>query len=293
MHVVILGASGQLGSLLAATAPNTVKVSPFTSAVLDITNQASVARVLNKTKPDMVINAAAYTQVDKAESEYDKACAVNHTGVVNLIEQTSPLTGIVHVSTDFVFDGNASTPYSPDASVNPIGAYGASKLAGEQALLELAPDRAWIVRTAWLYAAAGKNFFNTMLNLMASRDELKVVADQRGTPTSAHTLARVLWMFALQQPARGLYHWTDKGEATWFDFAAAIQQQGLEAGLLAREIPLHPITTAEYPTPARRPAYSVLDKSHTYQAIGFEGRPWQDELSEVIRIKTAISRKEN
>jgi dTDP-4-dehydrorhamnose reductase len=289
MQVVILGANGQLGSLLVNSAPNTVKVSAFSSSVLDITSHSSVARVLNKVKPDLVINAAAYTQVDKAESETEQALAVNHLGVVNLVENSSPPTPIIHVSTDFVFDGRADKPYLPEDSVNPIGAYGASKLEGEKALIAMAPERSWIVRTAWLYAAEGRNFFNTMLNLMASRDALNVVADQKGTPTSAHTLARVLWMFAQQRPACGIYHWTDQGEATWFDFAAEIQRQALASGMLERQIPLHPITTAEYPTPAKRPAYSVLDKAKTYEAIGFRGASWQDELRDVIRIKTELS----
>ena len=286
MHVVILGANGQLGSLLVRSVPNSVKVSAYTSSVLDISNSASVARVLNKVKPDLVINAAAYTAVDKAETEQDKAFAVNHAGVINLIENTGPQTGIIHVSTDFVFDGNANTPYLPDSPVNPVGIYGASKLKGEQALTALAPDRSWIIRTAWLYAAEGKNFFNTMLHLMGTREQLGVVADQKGTPTSAHTLARVIWMFAEKQPGFGIYHWTDQGEASWFDFACEIQKQGLEAGLLDKGIPIKPLTTADYPTPAKRPSYSVLDKSSTRVAIGYQGRPWQEELQEVINIKS-------
>ena len=286
MHVVILGANGQLGSLLVRSVPNSVKVSAYTSSVLDISNSASVARVLNKVKPDLVINAAAYTAVDKAETEQDKAFAVNHAGVINLIENTGPQTGIIHVSTDFVFDGNANTPYLPDSPVNPVGIYGASKLKGEQALTALAPDRSWIIRTAWLYAAEGKNFFNTMLHLMGTREQLGVVADQKGTPTSAHTLARVIWMFAEKQPGYGIYHWTDQGEAGWFDFACEIQKQGLEAGFLDKGIPIKPLTTADYPTPAKRPSYSVLDKSSTRVAIGYQGRPWQEELQEVINIKS-------
>ncbi len=286
MHVVILGANGQLGSLLVRSVPHSVKVSAYTSSVLDISNSASVARVLNKVKPDLVINAAAYTAVDKAETEQDKAFAVNHAGVINLIENTGPQTGIIHVSTDFVFDGNANTPYLPDSPVNPVGIYGASKLKGEQALTALAPDRSWIIRTAWLYAAEGKNFFNTMLHLMGTREQLGVVADQKGTPTSAHTLARVIWMFAEKQPGYGIYHWTDQGEASWFDFACEIQKQGLEASLLDKGIPIKPLSTADYPTPAKRPSYSVLDKSSTRVAIGYQGRPWQEELQEVINIKS-------
>jgi dTDP-4-dehydrorhamnose reductase len=276
---------GQLGQRVEESTPPGVKLSAFSSAVCDLSNPASLRRILDKAKPDLVINCAAYTQVDKAESEPERAYAVNRDGVAALVAGTSPLTRILHVSTDFVFDGAARTPYATDAPVNPLGVYGASKLAGEEILLAQAPERSCIVRTAWLYAAEGKNFLNTMLHLMQSRPELRVVSDQRGTPTSAQGLAEVLWRFAAQPELTGRYHWTDRGEATWYDFACAIGERALHHGLLERRIPIHPITTAEYPTPAARPAYSVLDKHKTYAALGFHGEDWQSALDAVLALK--------
>jgi dTDP-4-dehydrorhamnose reductase len=186
-----------------------------------------------------------------------------------------------------VFDGTATTPYLPDASVSPLGVYGLSKQAGERELLEHAADRSCIIRTAWLYAAEGKNFVNTMLNLLATKEQLTVVNDQQGTPTSAHKLAEVIWRFVERPQLHGIFHWTDKGEATWHAFANEIQRLGLEYGLLHRKIPIMPVPTSAYPTPARRPAYSVLDKHSTWLALGIESAPWQQELGKVLKIKAA------
>ncbi|HWK55280.1 MAG TPA: dTDP-4-dehydrorhamnose reductase [Hyphomicrobiales bacterium] len=290
MHVVLLGPNGQLGRLVERSTPPGVKLSAFSSAVCDLSNPASLARVFDKTRPDLVINAGAYTQVDKAESEPERAYAVNHAGIEHLIAATTPTTRLLHVSTDFVFDGFASTPYATDAPTNPLGVYGASKLAGEQALLSLAPQRSCIVRTAWLYAAEGRNFFNTMLQLMHSKPLLRVVADQHGTPTSAHGLAEVLWRFAAAPALTGVYHWTDQGEASWYDFACAIQEGALARGLLAQAIPIEPIATIDYPTPAVRPAYSVLDKRRTYAALGYQGESWQQALNTVLDLRQALDR---
>lgn len=282
MRVLVLGAGGQLGRLVVAQAPYNTKVSSYASAVCDISDRKQLQQVIAKTAPELVINCAAYTKVDLAESERDKAFAVNEDGVRNLVEVTRPDVRLLHVSTDFVFDGKGSAPYAPDAATNPIGVYGASKLAGEKVLQQLAPQRSAIIRTAWLYAAEGQNFLNTMLRLMRTRDELRVVSDQRGTPTAAHGLAQALWACADKPELTGLYHWTDAGEASWYDFACAILAQALERGLLERDIPIHAIATHEYPTPARRPAYSVLDKSSTWRALGLQGRPWQEMLGEVL-----------
>lgn len=282
MRVLVLGAGGQLGRLVVAQAPYNSKVSSYVSAVCDISDRKQLQQVLAKTGPELIINCAAYTKVDLAESDPDRAYAVNETGVRNLVELTRPDVRILHVSTDFVFDGNAAAPYPPDAPTNPLGTYGASKLGGERALLDGAAGRSVIVRTAWLYAAEGQNFLNTMLRLMRTRDELGVVSDQRGTPTAAHGLARVLWAFAEQPQLHGVYHWTDAGEATWYDFACEIQAGALQRELLARAIPIQPISTKDYPTPARRPAYSVLDKGTTLAALGIECQPWQQMLGETL-----------
>lgn len=282
MRVLVLGAGGQLGRLVVAQAPYNTKVSSYASAVCDISDRKQLQQVIAKTGPELVINCAAYTKVDLAESERDKAFAVNEQGVRNLVEVTQPEVRILQVSTDFVFGGKAKQPYGTASSAAPLGVYGASKLAGERVLSELAPERSVIVRTAWLYAAEGQNFLNTMLKLMRTREELRVVSDQCGTPTAAHGLAHALWAFAAKPELHGAFHWTDAGEASWYDFACEIQNQALERELLLRRIPIHPITTADYPTPAQRPGYSVLDKKSTWKALGFESQPWQTMLGEVL-----------
>jgi dTDP-4-dehydrorhamnose reductase len=287
MKILILGAGGQLGALLVAGAPAHVLVFAASSSDINICNAEQLSQKIAALAPDVIINAAAYTQVDKAEAEPAMAWAVNHQGVRNIIEASSAATRIIHISTDFVFDGTASTPYLPDAKVNPLSVYGLSKQAGEQELLDKAAGRSCIIRTAWLYAATGKNFVNTMLALLASREQLNVVNDQKGTPTSAHTLAEVIWRFVECPTLHGIFHWTDIGETTWYSFASEIQRLGLEYGLLHKLIPIMPIPTSAYPTPARRPAYSVLDKQKTWSALGIKGSPWQHELGKVLKIKTA------
>lgn len=280
--ILLLGANGQLGSLIQENAPAHITLLALTSADLDIANREEMKKIISETRPALIINAAAYTQVDKAEEEIDKAFAVNALGPENIALASDEDTKVIHISTDFVFDGKGKTPYESNDATNPIGVYGESKLAGEAALLKVKPKAVTIIRTAWLYSAAGKNFVNTMLFLMANKDELSVVADQRGTPTSAHTLAKVIWKFAGQNEANGTYHWTDKGEASWYEFACAIQEIALDLGLLKKAIKITPVTTEQYPTPATRPSYSVLAKEETYRALGFEGKHWKDELKDTL-----------
>lgn len=287
MNIVILGAGGQLGRALAASAPAAHAVTALTSAQLDITDAAAVARLCADLQPDVILNASAYTQVDRAEAEREQAFAVNRDGIANLVTASAPTTRLLHVSTDFVFDGSADRPWLPTDPVGPLSVYGQSKRAGEEVLLAQAPQRSCIVRTAWLYGAEGRNFLNTMLSLMASRDSLSVVSDQRGTPTSVRSLAAALWRLVQLPEVTGILHWTDAGEATWFDFASEIQAQALHLGLLQRRIPLHPIPTSAWPTPAVRPAYSVLDKTTTWQALGITALPWQQELERVLLLKKA------
>jgi dTDP-4-dehydrorhamnose reductase len=287
MHerVVLLGALGQLGSLIRASAPANIELRAFDVDDFDISKLAEHEKVYQQISPTTIINATGYTQVDKAESEQDLAYQVNAEGPANIAKACPADCRIIHFSTDFVFDGKKESPYKADDSTSPLSVYGASKLEGEKKLLTLRPDST-IIRTAWLYSAQGHNFVNTMLKLMAERDELKIVNDQVGTPTSAHTLAQVLWRFIANRNLNGIYHWTDQGQASWYEFALEIQKQALEIGLLNKAIPLHAISTAEYPTPAQRPAYSVLDKSSTYTALQFEGGAWQEELSSVLKQLT-------
>jgi dTDP-4-dehydrorhamnose reductase len=278
MKVLIAGARGQLGRALFATAPAGAEIVGHGSDTLDITDAASVEAVINAVMPDLILNAAAYTAVDKAESDEATAHAVNATAVGLLAGAARRVgAGFVHVSTDFVFDGLSGVPYAPDAKPNPLGVYGRTKLAGEYA----AGPGALIVRTAWVYAPTGGNFVRTMLRLMAQHPQVRVVADQIGTPTYAPGLAAALWTMA-DKHIIGLHHYTDAGAASWYDFAVAVQEEALAAGLLDKAVPIIPITSADYPTPAKRPHYSVLDKSTTFAALGGPTPHWRDNLRIMI-----------
>jgi len=284
--VLITGAAGQLGYELQRTAPDNVNLLVATRDQLDISNAASVNAYVEKHKPDAIINAAAYTAVDKAEEEQDLAAAINATGAKNLAQAAvDHEIKLLQVSTDFVFSGDAYSPISPDTKCAPQGYYGQSKLDGELAIQEILGEKAYIVRTAWLYSAHGNNFVKTMLRLMSDRPELGVIADQIGSPTWAHGLAESLWQ-ALEVDAVGLHHWTDAGVASWYDFAQAIMEEGEALGLLDKQITLKPLTTADYPTPASRPAYSVLDKTQTWAALGVAGEHWRVALRKMMNELT-------
>ncbi|MCJ2183119.1 dTDP-4-dehydrorhamnose reductase [Novosphingobium sp. 1949] len=283
MKALIVGAKGQLGRGLLATAPDQVEVIGHDIDTLDITDPSAVHDAVHEIAPDLVLNAAAYTAVDKAESEEDLAQTVNATAVGHLAEGArSAGARFVHVSTDFVFDGLSGVPYRPDSPTAPLSAYGRTKLAGELA----AGDDALIVRTAWVYAPIGGNFVRTMLRLMSERPEVRVVADQIGTPTYAPGLASALWTMSLKG-ASGVHHYTDAGACSWYDFAVAIQEEGLSCGLLSTAVPVLPISSAEFPTPATRPHYSVLDKASTFAILGGPTPHWRSNLRKMLEeIKT-------
>lgn len=280
MRALIAGAAGQLGRALQATAPAGATIIAPSEADFDIRSDAMVAATMADARADVLLNAAAYTAVDRAEQEPEVAHAINAEAAGRLAAAAHAAGAcFVHVSTDFIFDGTAATPYPPDATPAPLGVYGATKLAGEQMVLAAHPS-SLIVRTAWVYAAAGNNFVRTMLRLMAERTEVRVVADQVGTPTHADSLARAIWAL-LAADATGPFHWTDAGVASWYDFAVAIQEEALALGLLPRAVPVLPIRTADYPTPARRPAFSVLDKAATWAITG-QAAHWRYELRQCL-----------
>ena len=283
-RVLITGAQGQLGRALLAFAPANLQVWSVSREELDIGDLHSVRQCIADINPDVVINAAAYTAVDKAESEVSAAEMGNVVGPRNLATALTdqPQARLIHVSTDFVFDGSQSTPYLPNAEPAPLGVYGRTKLHGEQAVREVLDTRALVVRTAWVYAAQGKNFLNTMLRLMRDKGAVRVVADQIGTPTCTHSLAQVLWRFVQRPDLSGTYHWTDAGVASWYDFAVAIAEEGVALGLLSSLPEITPIATHEFPTPVKRPAFSVLDKSATLTALGLEPVHWRVRLREVM-----------
>jgi len=276
--ILITGANGQLGKALVANVPDGYEALVADRQTLNISDAGSVTAWVNDNSPDGIINAAAYTAVDKAETEADLAKFANTDGPKNLavaaVERGIPM---VHVSTDFVFNGNAGAPYRTDDSSDPLSVYGVTKRDGEQEVLSAHGDKAAIVRTAWVYDASGSNFVMTMLRLMQEKDSLGVVADQIGTPTYVHGLAEACWSL-LNKELTGIFHWTDAGVASWYDFAVAIQEEALGLGVLSKAIPINPLTTADFPTPARRPSNSVLDKTSTWQALEMTAPHWRDNL---------------
>ncbi len=284
MKVLLTGAAGQLGKELQDTLPDEYNLTAVNRQQCDIGDREAVKHTIQQTAPDLIINAAAYTAVDKAEQEQTQAYAINHLGIENLaITAAETNTKIIHISTDFVFDGKNNLPYPPDNETNPQSIYGASKLAGDKALLKHLPDNHVLIRTSWVYSQYGHNFVKTMLHLMQVKTELGIVADQIGSPTWANGLARCIWAFTEHPQTQGIYHWSDSGIASWYDFAVAIQREGLATGLLKQAIPIKPITTADYPTPAIRPTYSVLDCSKTRKLLGIDGQHWQAALQAMIK----------
>lgn len=281
-RILLAGAGGQVGVALQQVMPEGVKLLALDRNALDITDRKAVAEAVNRIKPDWVINAAAYTAVDKAESEPELAFAINRDGAKHLAQAAADINArMVQISTDYVFDGEQARPYAPGDPVNPINVYGESKLAGEVVTREALGDRALILRTAWVYAPHGHNFLLTMLRFMRERDELRIVEDQVGTPTSAHSLANAI-VAAMARNVTGTQHWTDAGAASWYDFACAIGELAEIAGFTFGACRVTPIPTSSYPTPARRPVSSLLDKQTMRNAIGDDGVHWKKALRQAV-----------
>lgn len=287
MKIVITGARGQLGlTLQKYLSADKYQLVTLTHSDLDISDETAVNQMLTDIQPDAIINAAAYTAVDNAETDDLTARAANASGPKNLARWAAKNNVyLIHISTDFVFSGTNSRPYKPDDQTDPLSIYGRTKLEGELHSRYLAPDNCLVLRTSWVYSESGKNFVLTMLRLMAEKQSLNVVADQIGTPSSTWGLARCIEACLHKKPV-GILHWTDAGVASWYDFAVAIQDEAISAGLLGNAIPVHAIQTAQYPTPAKRPSYSVLDKTATIETLNCEPVHWRHELASVIkRIK--------
>lgn len=283
MRVLVTGAGGQVADALVHLRPASAAVTALGHRELDVGDPAMVERTVRELKPQLIINAAAYTAVDKAEGEPTLAWRVNGEGPGNLARAArSQQARLLHISTDFVFDGVASRPYKPEAPTRPLGAYAESKLAGEQRVREVTDDQAFILRTAWVYAAKGANFVNTMLKLMRERGTVNVVSDQIGSPTWASSVAQALWAAAGRPELHGVYHWTDAGVASWYDFAVAIAEEAQAVGLLKHNAEVNAISTEAYPTPARRPAYSVLDWSASERALGLKPAHWRVNLRKMF-----------
>jgi dTDP-4-dehydrorhamnose reductase len=283
MVILVTGANGQLGQAIQFIAPNypVIKFIFCDSKILDITNQIDCKEVFYKTKPNYCVNTAAYTAVDKAESEPDKAKLINVEGAKNIAEACKEFdTKLIHISTDFVFDGSKNTPYKEIDLPNPKGVYGQTKLDGEKAIQEVISNY-FIIRTSWVYSQFANNFMKTMLRLASEREAISVVNDQIGTPTNAVDLAEALIQIILtdnKQPTTknyGIYHFSNVGNCSWYDFAKEI----FRANKIS--INLQPIPTTSYPTPAERPKYSVLDKSKIIRVFGVEIKDWKESLKKV------------
>jgi dTDP-4-dehydrorhamnose reductase len=278
---LVTGNRGQLGAdLTAQLAGGGDTVLGVDVDELDITDAAAVDAAVKDFAPDVVVNAAAYTAVDRAEGEEGVAYRVNATGPAHLAMALQRSGGrLVHVSTDYVFAGDATRPYEVTDEPDPRSAYGRTKLAGEVAVRELLPDRSWVVRTAWVYGAAGANFVKTMVRLERERETVSVVDDQRGSPTWSADLARGVIELTRSTAAAGLYHCTGTGDTTWYGFTRAIFEE-----LGADPDRVLPITTAQFPTPASRPAYSVLSDS-AWRAAGLTAMPhWRESLATAFSV---------
>ncbi|MFC3607161.1 dTDP-4-dehydrorhamnose reductase [Stutzerimonas tarimensis] len=288
MRILVCGASGQVGhELIRRGTLRGLQVTGLSHAELDITDESGVSQAVRQLRPELIVNAAAFTQVDAAESRPEIVYAVNRDGVRYLARAAREhAVPVLHMSTDYVFSGDSATPYRESDPTSPTGVYGSSKLAGEQVLQEEL-EQALILRTSWVFGAHGRNFVKTMLRLGTERDVLSVVDDQVGCPTFAGGLAEVLLELASRYAASGnlrwgLYHYSGSPTCSWFGFANEIFRQAAATGLLARVPDVKPIATAQYPTPARRPAWSVLDSSLFQETFGITARDWRDDLAEVI-----------
>lgn len=275
MVVLVLGAGGQLGQSLRFIANDypEIQFHFFSRLDLDITNELGLKSIFNSLRPNFCVNASAYTAVDKSESEQDQAYLINVEGVKNIAQICQDFdTTLIHVSTDFVFDGSKNSPYTEDDATNPQGVYGKTKREGELEIIRILKKH-FIIRTSWLYSQFNTNFMKTMLRLAQDRDTISVVNDQIGTPTHAVDLANVIIKVILSSSTNyGIYHFSNEGKASWYDFAKKI----FEVNKV--KINLKPISTSEFPTPAKRPKYSVLDKSKIKKEFNILIDQWEDSL---------------
>ena len=284
MRAVILGAGGQLGRELLASAPPGSVIAALSRQELDVTDAGKVHDRIVAHRPTLVINAAAYTAVDAAESDSARAFAVNAQGAANVAEAAKTVGArLLHISTDYVFDGRGRVPYPPEADPNPLNVYGASKLEGERRVADVLEGHAMIVRSSWLYSRYGSNFVKTMLRLFSERDQIRVVADQIGVPTWGKSLAEVIWAAGAARQLGGIYHWSDGGSASWYDFAVAISGEARALNLVDRAVEIRPIRSDEYQTTARRPPYSVLDSTRSVIELAITTRHWRESLRLMLR----------
>ena len=296
MKVLITGSNGQLGHALCSSTPKGVEMFAFKKNEFDITDQKKCHLLINQIQPDLLINCAAYTNVDKAENDINKSYLINSLGPLLLAEEIKKINGrMIHISTDFVFDGfNRQKPYRPYSKKNPISIYGKSKSLGEEAIEKVFKNsqKGLIIRTSWLMGSVGKNFALTMLRLHSTKESISVVSDQIGSPTCTHTLAKACWQvsnlmmdnFNFVEKKTPILHLSDEGKASWFDIALAIGEIGKEIGLLSSRANVKSINSYEYLTQAKRPPYSVLESISSKKLIGVNGTKWVEALREMLEL---------
>lgn len=283
LKILVTGADGQLGQQILKDFSPIYEIVPTDFKELDITDKEACCKYLNDFQPDWVLNVAAFTDVEKAEDEPEMAMKINRDGPSNLaIAVKEANSRLLHISTDYVFDGKSKHPLRPNDPVEAVSSYGRSKLAGEKAIESILGNDTLIIRTAWLYSATNKNFMLTMLRLMREQPIIKIVADQYGTPTSVLSLSQAIEA-AVKADIRGIFHWSDAGETTWHGFASAIQEIALSYGLIKESIKVLPVSSNEYPVKASRPTWSVLDKSDFTAVTGLVPEPWQEMLSKTMK----------
>jgi len=294
-NILLIGSSGQIGQELQTILSAVGTVTSISREALDLTQLEQVRQTIRQAQPSVIVNAAAYTAVDKAESEPELANLINGDAPTVMAEEAAQIeAALIHISTDYVFDGSSSTPYLETDTPNPLGAYGRSKHLGEigiQRVFADAPDLRYVIlRTAWVYGALGKaNFVKTMLRLGAERDEVRVVCDQVGTPTWSVDIAKTIATLAthfleptVESPPSGIYHFTNSGITSWYDFAVAIFEEAAAIGFPIKLQRVVPITTAEYPTPTQRPAYSALAWQKTASILQSPPPHWRQGLRQML-----------
>ncbi|MBW4576912.1 MAG: dTDP-4-dehydrorhamnose reductase [Aphanothece sp. CMT-3BRIN-NPC111] len=284
-RILLTGSTGQLGQELQQTLADYKEVIAARRSTCDLKEADTLRQLMREVQPQLVINTAAYTAVDKAETEPELATAINAIAPTILAQEVQQLGAfLIHISTDYVFDGRQSHPYKENDSPNPLNVYGQTKLAGEEGIRESC-DHYLILRTAWVYGAYGKgNFVKTMLKLGQEREEIRVVSDQIGSPTWARNLAEAIAQMIpkLSPEIVGIYHFTNSGVASWYNFAIAIFEEAERLGFPLKVRQVIPITTAEYPTPARRPAYSVLSCSKISGVLGAYPPHWREKVRQML-----------
>ena len=283
MKVLLTGAHGQVGSELLRNAPGGVEIHGCDADTLDVTDPTAVDNFVAHVCPTLILNCAAYTAVDKAESHESAAFAVNSEGAANLARAASGVGArMVHYSTDFVFDGCQQVPYQPEDQPNPLSVYGRSKLHGEREVLKILGERGLVIRTSWVFSVHGQNFVKSVIRLMREREDIRIVADQVGVPTYAGDLASATWALVSDETRCGVWHLTNSGMASWYDFAVATRDEAVLMGLLPDRTSVQPITASEYPTPAARPPYSVMDANASWIALGAPLPHWRKSLTTML-----------